>query len=64
MDADIDKHYNYVHDKYTDWELLCPYCGYNTGIDPALITEDDPMPYCDNCGEPLLTNENEEDEDV
>lgn len=34
--------------------MTCPHCGCETGIDPAIIADDDPMPYCPECDEPLF----------
>jgi hypothetical protein len=34
--------------------IICPHCGFETGVEPALILPDDPMIYCDECDEPLF----------
>lgn len=34
--------------------MTCPHCGCETGVDPALVAPDDPMPYCPECDEPLF----------
>lgn len=43
--------------------IICPHCGYETGIEPALCSPEDPMKYCPECDEPLFytaSGENEE----
>lgn len=34
--------------------MECPHCGAQTGIDPALVKDDDPMLYCPECDKPLF----------
>lgn len=34
--------------------IICPHCGHETGIEPALVLPDDPMIYCPECDEPLF----------
>lgn len=40
--------------------MTCPHCQYETDVDPALITDESPMPYCPNC-EGALFGEDEDD---
>jgi hypothetical protein len=37
-----------------DYTIKCHCCGYDTGIDWALIDPDAPMIYCPECDTPLL----------
>jgi hypothetical protein len=37
-----------------DHFIKCPHCGYQSGVDPALLQNEDPMPYCNECDKPLL----------
>lgn len=39
--------------------IICPHCGHETGIEPALVDPDSPMIYCSECDEPLFTTKNE-----
>lgn len=39
-------------DTYTG--IICPNCGYETGIEPALVLPSDPMLYCEQCDEPIF----------
>lgn len=43
--------------------MICPHCGAQTNVDPALIPDDPdyPMQYCPECDEPLFGNENNEE---
>jgi len=34
--------------------IVCPHCGYETGIEPALVDPDAPMLYCPECDEALF----------
>jgi NAD-dependent SIR2 family protein deacetylase len=34
--------------------MKCPHCGCQTTVDPALLEDDAPMPYCPECDEPLF----------
>lgn len=34
--------------------MRCPHCDAQTNVDPALIKEGDPMPYCIECDMPLF----------
>lgn len=46
--------------------LICPHCSLQTDVDPALLTDESPMPYCPCCGGALIENEDycfENDED-
>ena len=39
-----------------DHYLKCPSCGAQSDVDPALLTNDAPMPYCKECDEPLISD--------
>lgn len=43
-----------------DHYIKCPHCGADTNVDPALLKDDDPMPYCPECDEPLLIKPSDE----
>lgn len=34
--------------------IICPHCGCETGIEPALVDPDGPMLYCPECDEELF----------
>lgn len=34
--------------------IICPHCGYETGIEPSLVDPDSPMLYCPECDEALF----------
>lgn len=34
--------------------IVCPNCGCETGIEPALCNPDAPMIYCPECDKPLF----------
>lgn len=40
-----------------DYCLICPECGTQSTCDPAFLTDESPMPYCNNCGAALIQNE-------
>ena len=40
--------------------IICPNCGHETGIEPALVIPLDPILYCPECDEPLF-NEKQDD---
>lgn len=37
-----------------DYALVCPGCGAQSDVDPALLQPEAPMPYCKECGEALI----------
>lgn len=43
--------------------INCPHCGHPTGIDPALVTDESPMPYCKNCDGAIFGNDDDYDDD-
>lgn len=44
--------------------IICPHCGYETGIEPALVNPDGPMQYCMECDEPLFHTESRVVDDI
>jgi hypothetical protein len=37
--------------------MNCPHCGSETTVDPALVRDEDPMEYCQECDKPLFGND-------
>lgn len=37
--------------------IICHNCGFDTGIDPALVDPDAPMAYCRECDKELFDPE-------
>lgn len=44
-----------------DYCLVCPHCGAQSMVDPALLRDESPMPYCEECDKPLIVDNSEDD---